>query len=80
MQGSVQGIMEKNMETTIVYWVYIGIMEKKMETTIVYFVYIGITEKKQVTDRSYSARRAACLQGGQENSMSRLHHGLGFRV
>ena len=27
------GIMEKNMETTIVYRGYIGIMEKKMETT-----------------------------------------------
>ena len=29
------GIMEKEMETTIVYWGYIGVMEKKMETTIV---------------------------------------------
>ena len=28
------GIMEKNMETTIVYWSYIGIMQKNMETTI----------------------------------------------
>ena len=28
------GIMEKKMETTIVYWACIGIMEKKMETTI----------------------------------------------
>ena len=28
------GIMEKKMETTIVYWGYIGITEKKMETTI----------------------------------------------
>ena len=28
------GIMEKKMETTVVYWVYIGIMEKKMEATI----------------------------------------------
>ena len=27
------GIMEKNMETTIVCWGYIGIMENKMETT-----------------------------------------------
>ena len=27
------GIMEKKMETTIVYWGYMGIMEKKMETT-----------------------------------------------
>ena len=28
------GIMEKIMETTIVYWGYIGIMEKNMETTM----------------------------------------------
>ena len=26
-------ILEKNMETTIVYWSYIGKTEKKMETT-----------------------------------------------
>ena len=31
------GIMEKKVETTMVYWGYIGIMEKKMETTIVYW-------------------------------------------
>ena len=30
------GIMEKKMETALVYWSYIGIMERKMETTIVY--------------------------------------------
>ena len=31
-------MMEKKMETTIVYWGSIyGIMEKKMETTIVYW-------------------------------------------
>ena len=36
------GIMEKNMETTIVQLDYIGIMEKKMETTVVYWVYIGL--------------------------------------
>ena len=29
------GIMEKKMETTIIYWGNMGIMEKKMETTIV---------------------------------------------
>ena len=29
------GIMENQMETTIVYWGFIGIMEKKMEATIV---------------------------------------------
>ena len=28
------GLMEKKMETTIVYWGYIGIMEKIMEATI----------------------------------------------
>ena len=28
------GIMEKKMETTLVYWGYKGIMDKKMETTI----------------------------------------------
>ena len=38
------GIMEKKMETTIVYWGYIGIMEKKMETTIVYWGYIFIQQ------------------------------------
>ena len=31
------GIMEKRMETTVIYWGYIGIMEKKMETTIIYW-------------------------------------------
>ena len=30
------GIMEKKMESTIVYWRYIGIMEEKMKTAIVY--------------------------------------------
>ena len=28
------GIMDKKMETTIVYWGFIWIMEKKMEATI----------------------------------------------
>ena len=28
------GIMEKNMETTVVCWGYIGIVGKKMETII----------------------------------------------
>ena len=39
-----QGIMEKKMETTIIYrgyiWGYIGMMEKKMETTIIYLVFL----------------------------------------
>ena len=33
------GIMEKKMETTIVYWGYMGIMENKMETTIILGLY-----------------------------------------
>ena len=33
------GIMEKKMETTIIYWGYIGIMEKNMETTIILGLY-----------------------------------------
>ena len=28
------GLMEKKMETTIVYWSYIGIMERKTETAL----------------------------------------------
>ena len=32
--GGIFGIMENEMETTIVYWGYMGIMEKKMETSI----------------------------------------------
>ena len=31
-------IMEKRMETTIVYWDDMGIMEKKMETTIMDYI------------------------------------------
>ena len=33
-------MMEKKMETTILYWGYNGIMEKKMETTVLYRDYI----------------------------------------
>ena len=33
--GQRVGILEKKMETTIVYWGYMGIMENKMETTII---------------------------------------------
>ena len=47
------GIMEKQMETTIVCWGNIGIMEKKMETTIVYWGNIGIMEKKMETTIVY---------------------------
>ena len=43
------GIIEKKMETTMVYWDYIGIMEKEMETTMVYWGYIGIMENKMET-------------------------------
>ena len=35
-------IMEKKMETTIVYWGFVGIMENQMETTIVYWGFIGL--------------------------------------
>ena len=42
-------VMEKKLETTIVYWGYIGVMEKKMETTIVYWGYIGVMENKMET-------------------------------
>ena len=47
------GIMEKKMETTIVYLGYIRIMEKKMATTIVYWGYIRIMEKKMATTIVY---------------------------
>ena len=42
IQGNIDfmGIMEKRMETTVIYWGYIGIMEKRMETTIM--GYIGV--------------------------------------
>ena len=47
------GIMEKKMETTLVYrgYILIGIMEKKMETTIVLLV-------SKSTVRSYSYAQA----------------------
>ena len=45
--------MEKEMETTTVYWCYIGIMEKKMETTVVYSGYIEIMENKVETTISF---------------------------
>ena len=45
------GIMEKKMETTIIYWGYNGIMEEKMETTIIYWGYNGIMEKKMETTK-----------------------------
>ena len=47
------GIMEKKMETTIVYWGYLGIMENRMETTIVYWRYMGIMESKMETTIVY---------------------------
>ena len=36
--GSNIKVMEKKMETTIVYWGNIGVIEKKMETTIVLYI------------------------------------------
>ena len=35
------GIVEKNVNTSIVYWGYIGIMEKNRGTTIVYWGYVN---------------------------------------
>ena len=46
-------IMEKKMETTVLYWGYTGIMEKKMETTVFYGGYSGIMEKKMETTVLY---------------------------
>ena len=42
-------IMERNMETTIIYRGYIRIREKNMETTIIYRGHIQIMEKKMET-------------------------------
>ena len=46
-------MMEKKMETTIVYWGYIGIMEKKMEITIL--GYIGFFLHNQEAGRGSAA-------------------------
>ena len=46
-------IMEKKMETIVVYWSHIGIMEKKMETTTVCWGNIGIMEKRIETTMVY---------------------------
>ena len=43
------GMMEKKMETTIVYWGNLGIMERKMEITTVCWGNLGIVEKKMET-------------------------------
>ena len=58
MQGHI-GIMEKKMETTIVYWGDKGIVEKKMETTIVW------TGKLNVFPRN-------CLSGGRARLKGRV--------
>ena len=47
------GIMEKEMETTMVHWGYIGAMKNKMGTTIVPWGYIGIMENKMETTIVY---------------------------
>ena len=44
--GVILGIMEKKMESTMLYWGYIGIMEKKMESTMLCWGYIGNNGKK----------------------------------
>ena len=45
------GIVEKKVETTIVYWDYyiIRIMEKRIETTVVYWGCLGTMEMKMET-------------------------------
>ena len=48
LQGNI-GIIEKRMETAIVYRGNIGIIEKRMETAIVYRGNIGIIEKRMET-------------------------------
>ena len=55
------GIMEKNMETTIVYRDHIGRMENKMETTIVYREYIGRMENNLETTILDPKRNAEVL-------------------
>ena len=63
-RGSHIGIMEKKMETTIVYWNYIGITEKKMETTIVTWNHMGIMEKES---GNYYSILGLYRDNGQEN-------------
>ena len=59
-------IMEKKMETTIVYWGCMGIMEKKME--IIIMGYIG-----------YVGNFLGYVRSGTEVKMEISLIGLGFR-
>ena len=65
------GIMQKEMETTIVYWGYIGIMEKKMETTIAYWSYIFYAKKSRkllaTADRIFLSCQCKQLQYSYES-------------
>ena len=56
------GIMENQMETTIVYWVFISIMENKMEATIAMRVSLnratsGLQQNKLRRDRNSASWR-----------------------
>ena len=67
------GVVEKEMESTIVSGGYIGIVENEMETTIVYRVYIGILEKKMETIIVYSS----VYKGKMKTNMKTAIEGLG---
>ena len=60
-------IVDKRMETTIVYKACVGVMEKKMETTIVYWGCVGVNGKEKGNYHS--------ILGSQQRPppMSRLH-------
>ena len=94
MERGYIGIMEKKMDTTIVYWDYIGIMEKKMETTtvywdygmmekkvettIVYWDYMGIVERKVETTMPWLAR-SFFLQACRRPRLSQIIGWVGFQ-
>ena len=61
--------MEKQRETTIVYWGCIGIVEKEMETTIAYWGYMGIMEKKIL---HYNGRYVGGYMGIMEKKMETI--------
>ena len=70
MELAILGIMEKKMETTIVYWGYIGIMKNKMETTRNSIIkYPGLRASASSKPlRSHCTRRAASGGGGANES------------
>ena len=65
------GVMENEMETTVVYWGYmgyIGVMENQMETAILYWGYmgyIGVMENKLETTILY-----CCLSSSEATEAS----------